>query len=167
MESAGLVVSHWRVRVRFLLIDRITSWELGKSATATKNVTLSEDFFADHFPEQPIMPGVLMLEGMAQLAGMLLEESVKEAAGLRIKALLSVVEKAKFRSPVYPGDQLDYCVDLLAHNELGGKVQATARCRGETRVECSLVFSFHRFENERLERRQQQVMSLWMRGLRP
>ncbi|MFB3882786.1 MAG: 3-hydroxyacyl-ACP dehydratase FabZ [Armatimonadota bacterium] len=152
--------------MRFLLIDRITTWEPGRAATATKNVSLSEDFFEDHFPEKPIMPGVLMLEGMAQLAGMLLEESARQASGLRVKALLSLVERAKFRSPVYPGEQIEYRVTLLARNEEGGKVGAVAWCQGEERAECTLVFSFQRFENERLERRQQQVMAVWMRGLR-
>jgi 3-hydroxyacyl-[acyl-carrier-protein] dehydratase len=153
--------------VRFLLIDQVKSWEPGKSATAIKNVALSEDFFEDHFPEKPIMPGVLMLEGMAQLAGLLLEDSIKRASGMRVKALLSIVEKAKFRNPVYPGDQLEYSAKVVTFNEVGGKVEATARCGGQPRAECKLVFSFHGFENERLERRQQEVVSLWMRALEP
>lgn len=57
--------------MRFLLIDRITEWEPGKRASAVKNVSLSEDFFDDHFPLKPIMPAVLMIEGMAQLSGSL------------------------------------------------------------------------------------------------
>ena len=62
--------------MRFFLIDRIDKWEVGVSAQATKNVTLSEDFFDDHFPRRPVMPGVLMIEGMAQLSGLLLEASL-------------------------------------------------------------------------------------------
>ena len=62
--------------MRFFLIDRITQWLVGTSAEAVKNVALSEDFFDDHFPRHPVMPGVLILEGMAQLSGLLLEASL-------------------------------------------------------------------------------------------
>lgn len=151
--------------MRFLLIDRITAWEVGRSASAIKNVSLSEDVFADHFPGQPIMPGVLILEGMAQLAGLLLEESARAASGVAIKALLCMVERAKLLAPVLPGDQLEYQVAIVARNEAGGKVDATATCDGKRRAECRLVFFFSRIENQRLEQRQQQLVSLWKREL--
>jgi len=151
--------------MRFLLLDRITSWRPGKSATAVKNVALSEDFFDDHFPQKPIMPGVLMLEGMAQLSGLLLEETVRRDFGRRVKALMSIVEKAKFRNPVFPGDRLEYRAAIDSVNELGGRASVEARCGDELRAECRLVFSFHEFENERLETRQREVVALWMRGL--
>ena len=64
--------------MRFLLLDRITSWEPGVRASGVKNIALSEDFFDDHFPLKPIMPGVLILEGMAQLSGILIEEGVRK-----------------------------------------------------------------------------------------
>jgi len=63
--------------MRFLLVDSILEWEPGVGATGVKNVSLSEDFFDDHFPLKPIMPGVLIIEGMAQLSGLLLEETMK------------------------------------------------------------------------------------------
>lgn len=152
--------------MRFLLIDRIDSWEPGKAATAVKNVSLSEDFFDDHFPEKPIMPGVLILEGIAQLSGLLLEETVLNSTGRRIKALMSIVEKAKFRGPVYPGDQLTYSTSISAINELGGSVTANAVCGDKLCAECRLVFSFFDFDRERLERRQQETVSFWMRDLK-
>jgi 3-hydroxymyristoyl/3-hydroxydecanoyl-(acyl carrier protein) dehydratase len=151
--------------MRFLLIDRVISWEPGRSAAAVKNVALSEDFFEEHFPGKPIMPGALVLEGMAQLAGLLLEEALRRDSGRRAKALLTIVERAKFRRPVYPGDQLEYRVQLAAMNELGGQVEATASCGGAPRAECRLTFAFHEFENQRLERRQEEVVSLWRRDL--
>jgi 3-hydroxyacyl-[acyl-carrier-protein] dehydratase len=64
--------------MRFFLIDRITKWQVGITAEAIKNVALSEDFFDDHFPRRPVMPGVLIIEGMAQLSGLLLEATLKE-----------------------------------------------------------------------------------------
>lgn len=152
--------------MRFLLIDRITSWAPGRCATAVKNVTLSEDFFDDHFPLKPIMPGVLMLEGMAQLAGLLLEEGVRQDAGRNVKALMSIVEKAKFRSPARPGDCLEYRAEVASVNELGGKVSATASLMGERIADCRLVFTFHAFENPTLEARRAEVLSLWLQGLK-
>jgi 3-hydroxyacyl-[acyl-carrier-protein] dehydratase len=146
-------------------LDRITSWEPGRRGTAVKNVALSEDFFDDHFPLKPIMPGVLMLEGMAQLSGLLLEEGVRRDAGRNVKALMTIIEKAKFRNPARPGDSLEYRAEVVSVNEMGGKVGAQAFRAGELIAECSLIFSFHEFENPRLEARRAEILSLWMRDL--
>ena len=79
--------------MRFFLIDRITNWEVPVDAETIKNVALSEDFFDDHFPRRPIMPGVPMLEGMAQLSGLLLEASLREKFQRSAKAILTVLER--------------------------------------------------------------------------
>lgn len=151
--------------MRFILLDRITAWEPGRRGRALKNVALSEDFFDDHFPLKPIMPGVLMLEGMAQLSGLLLEEGVRQETGRSVKALMSIVEKAKFRRPARPGDTLEYRAEVLSVNEAGGHVSSKA-FRGEDLIaECRLTFSFHEYENPRLEARRAEVLALWMKGL--
>jgi 3-hydroxyacyl-[acyl-carrier-protein] dehydratase len=111
------------------------------------------------------MPGSLILEGIAQLGGLLLEETVLQQSQRRVKALMSIVEKAKFRQPAYPGDRLEYRAEIISVSDLGGRVRGTALCDGEQRAECSFLFSFHEFENERLERRQREIVSLWMRDL--
>lgn len=150
--------------MRFLLIDRITAWAPGKSGEAVKNVALSEDFFDDHFPLKPILPGVLMIEGMAQLSGLVIEEGVRQDTGRNVKALMSIVEKAKFRKPVYPGVTLVYKAEVLSVNEAGAKARTEAFV-GEDRVaECSLVFSFHEIQNERLEFRRADILSFWLEG---
>ena len=151
--------------MRFLLIDRITAWEPGRRAEAIKNVALSEDFFDDHFPLKPIMPGVLMLEGMAQLSGLLIEEGVRRDTGRNVKALMSIIEKAKFRRPARPGDSLEYRARVESVNDLGGKAQVEAHAGGEKIAECSLVFSFHEIHNPRLEAHRSKVLSLWLRDL--
>jgi 3-hydroxyacyl-[acyl-carrier-protein] dehydratase len=148
--------------MRFLLLDKITSFVPGKSGTAIKNVSLSEDFFVDHFPLKPIMPGVLIIEGMAQLSGLVLEEGYLEDTGDRKKALMSIVEQAKFRNPVFPGDQLNYKAEILSMNELGGKAKATATVNGKKAAQCTLLFSFHKIENPRLEEHRDGVLSLWI-----
>ncbi len=91
-------------RYPFLLVDKIIDFEEGKRAVGIKNVTFNEPFFQGHFPENPVMPGVLILEAMAQTGGALLLGSVPE----REKKLIYLigVDKARFRKPVNPGDQL-------------------------------------------------------------
>lgn len=151
--------------MRFFLIDRITSWQPGVTGSAVKNVALSEDLFDDHFPLKPIMPGVLMIEGMAQLSGLLLEEGMRRDTDRNVKALMSIVREAKFRKPVYPGDQLVYEATVQSVNELGGATSVRASVGGETVATCSLVFSFHVIENPRLEARRSEILSLWLREL--
>ncbi|MBI5191166.1 MAG: beta-hydroxyacyl-ACP dehydratase [Nitrospirae bacterium] len=153
--------------MRFLLIDRITAWEPGVRASATKNVALSEDFFDDHFPLKPIMPGVLIIEGMAQLSGLLMEEGYKKENGGTVKALMSIVERAKFRRPAYPGDTIEYEATVDSMNDSGGRASVKAIIRGELAAECGLIFTFHEFSNPRLERRRAEILSLWINGVMP
>ena len=151
--------------MRFLLIDRITDWKPGQCASAVKNVALSEDFFDDHFPLKPIMPAVLILEGMAQLSGLLIEEGVRKESGRNVKALMSIIEKAKFRQPVYPGDKLVYTAEVDSVNELGGRAYVKAHVDGELITECAFVFTFHEINNVHLELRRSEILSLWLKGL--
>jgi len=147
--------------MRFLLIDSILEWEPGVGATGIKNVSLSEDFFDDHFPLKPIMPGVLIIEGMAQLSGLLLEETMKQR-GSKIKALMSMVEKAKFRQPVYPGSQLRYACSISRVNELGGRIAATASVEETPVAECALLFSFHVFGNPTQDAIREGILATWL-----
>ena len=119
--------------MRFFLIDRITKWRIGDCAEAVKNVALSEDFFDDHFPRRPVMPGVLMIEGMAQLSGLLLEATLKDKHNLNGKAVMTVLERTRFREMVRPGDTLRYRTEVVSVNARGGKVRAEA-LRGERTV---------------------------------
>ncbi len=150
--------------MRFFLIDQITEWTPGHSAQAVKNVALSEDFFDDHFPLTPIMPGVLILEGMAQLAGLVLAEGMRQETGQPLKALMTIVEKAKFRRIVRPGDRLTYHAEVVSANELGGKTRVSARVGDERIAECSLVFSLHPIEDTALDARRSELLSLWLQG---
>jgi len=92
-------------RYPFLLIDRLVDVRRGESATGIKNVTVNEPFFQGHFPGHPVMPGVLIIEAMAQAAAALVIESLGPEAGAPIVYFMSI-ESAKFRKPVVPGDQL-------------------------------------------------------------
>ena len=111
-------------RYPFLLVDRILEWEANTRVVGLKNVTVNELFFQGHFPGQPIMPGVLLLEVMAQVGGILARKSAQGKG--RPTVFLTGVEKAKFRRPVVPGDQLRVEVEVLRRKEpfwkMGGKI---------------------------------------------
>jgi 3-hydroxyacyl-[acyl-carrier-protein] dehydratase len=149
------------VAMRFFLIDRITSWEVGARAEGIKNVALSEDFFDDHFPRRPVMPGVLILEGMAQLAGLLLEASLKQQYDKNAKAVLTVLERVKFRAMVRPGDSLVYQAEVLSLNEAGGKIKAAARRADKLVTSTEMVFAFKYIEDPLLDEKRKQLMAVW------
>jgi 3-hydroxyacyl-[acyl-carrier-protein] dehydratase len=147
--------------MRFFLIDKITKWEVGRSAEAVKNVALSEDFFDDHFPRRPVMPGVLMLEGMAQVSGLLLEASLLDKYGKEAKAVLTLLERTKFRDLVRPGDTLIYKTELIAVNASGGKVSVQALRDGQPVVTSGMVFAFKYVDDPLLNEKRQALMRLW------
>jgi len=97
-------------RYPFLLVDRIIEIEPGTKATGIKNVTFNEGFFQGHFPGQPIMPGVLIIEAMAQVGGLL---AFCSGANVGKTVYFMSIEKAKFRKPVVPGDQLRLEINVL------------------------------------------------------
>jgi 3-hydroxyacyl-[acyl-carrier-protein] dehydratase len=148
--------------MRFFLIDKINEWNVGKTAKAVKNIALSEDFFDDHFPRRPVMPGVLIIEGMAQLSGLLLEASLKEQYGEDAKAILTVLERTKFRDLVKPGDTLIYTTEITSVNKNGGKVSASAYLNEKTVVTTGMVFAFKYVNDPMLESKRQALMKIWM-----
>jgi len=104
-------------RYPFLLVDRVTKLEKNEALSAYKNVSISENIFQGHFPGHPIYPGVMILEGMAQAGGILAFRSMdmsKEKAAQKVVYFMSI-DKAKFRSPVKPGDQLEYRISVIKH----------------------------------------------------
>jgi beta-hydroxyacyl-ACP dehydratase FabZ len=119
-------------RYPFLLVDRILEMELGRRVVGIKSVTINEPFFPGHFPGHPIMPGVLILEAMAQVGGFLLMRSLDARAEKKVMYFTGI-EKAKFRRPVVPGDQIRFEVEIL---QLRRQV---CRMRGEAFVEGKLV----------------------------
>src|SRR3954466_13996710 len=118
--------------MRYFLIDKVTELTVGQSARGLKNVPLSDEVLHDHFPDHPIMPGALILEAAAQLAGFLLEMTVNTADAPPRRALLVQVDLAKFHDFAGPGDQLDLAVTLEAQREGAAQVHAEARV-GERR----------------------------------
>jgi beta-hydroxyacyl-ACP dehydratase FabZ len=99
-------------RYPFLLVDRIVEFDPSKRAVGIKNVTVNEPFFTGHFPDKPIMPGVLIVEAMAQTGGVL---AFKSFPGMKGSVLFIGIDDARFRRPVIPGDQLKLVVEVVKH----------------------------------------------------
>jgi len=148
--------------MRFFLIDKINEWHVGRTAKAVKNVALSEDFFDDHFPRRPVMPGVLIIEGMAQLSGLLLEASLRGKYGEDAKAILTVLERTKFRDIVKPGDTLIYTTEIISLNKNGGKVSASAYLNNKAVVTTGMVFAFKYVDDPMLELKRDDLMRVWL-----
>ena len=126
-------------RYPFLLIDRVTETVVGERIKGYKNITANEELFNGHFPGQPIFPGVLILEAMAQLSGVLAFETkgVRPADGTNY--LFGGVEKARFRRQVIPGDRLDLESTIVAERKIMMKFECAAFVDGE--IACSAVLT--------------------------
>jgi 3-hydroxyacyl-[acyl-carrier-protein] dehydratase len=125
-------------RCPFLLVDRIINFVPNKSATGIKNVTFNEPFFQGHFPERPIMPGVLIVEAMAQVGGIVL----RHLPGMENQlSLFAGIDKVRFRRPVVPGDRLTITTELLVSRKRFGKMHGRAEVDGQLACEGELMFS--------------------------
>ena len=119
-------------RYPLLLIDRVTNLVAGESISGYKNVTINEDMFNGHFPNQPIMPGVLIIEAAAQLSGILAFETIGTRPSNGKNYLLGGVEKARFKRPVVPGDRLDLKSVIIAQRAKMMKFAIEAHVSEET-----------------------------------
>lgn len=130
-------------RYPFLLVDRVVSAEPGVRAKGYKNLTANEEFFQGHFPHKPIMPGVLMVEALAQLAccALLLKDEFKGQLGV-----FTGIDGFKFRTMVVPGDRLDLEVELLKLRGPLGKMKGTAKVGDK--IACEGEISFAMIKNE-------------------
>ena len=126
-------------RYPFLLIDRVVEFEPKKRLVAIKNVTINEPFFQGHFPGYPIMPGVLVVEAMAQAGGMIIMAEMPDRQAKLV--VFTGIERAKFRRPITPGDQLRIEVDVLAMRSRAGRIEGKAFVDGKLACEATLTCS--------------------------
>jgi 3-hydroxyacyl-[acyl-carrier-protein] dehydratase len=126
-------------RYPFLMVDRVLEIDKGKTIKALKNVTMNEPFFEGHFPHRPVMPGVLMLEALAQAAALLAFDALDTSPDDQSVYYFAGIDSARFKRPVEPGDQLLLEVELLRMKAGIFKFKTRASVAGETAVEAELT----------------------------
>lgn len=126
-------------RYPLLLVDRVLDWESGKRLTAIKNVTVNEEFFNGHFPHKPVMPGVLMIEALAQASALLAFLSIGQKPDDNAVVYFLGIDGARFKRPVEPGDQLRMEIEILRHARGIWKFHARALVDEQLAVEAELM----------------------------
>jgi 3-hydroxyacyl-[acyl-carrier-protein] dehydratase len=129
-------------RYPFLMVDRVTGYTLGESLTAIKNVTVNEPFFQGHFPERPVFPGVLILEALAQASAILASQGVEENIEENIIFLLAGIDKARFKRPVEPGDQMVLEVQQTNYKSRIWKYATKATVDGKLAASAEVIFTY-------------------------
>lgn len=125
-------------RYPFLLVDRVLEVTPGEKIVALKNVSINEPFFQGHFPQAPIMPGVLIVEGMAQAGGILYFEAIPPEKRGTLMYFMGM-DKVKFRKPVVPGDQMIFIVEILKQRSNAVKMKGTASVDDSTVAEAEFM----------------------------
>ncbi|MHB8158766.1 MAG: 3-hydroxyacyl-ACP dehydratase FabZ [Desulfocucumaceae bacterium] len=132
-------------RYPFLMIDSIVELEPGKKAVGIKNVSINEPFFQGHFPDYPVMPGVLIIEAMSQVGAV----AVLSLPEMKKKlALFAGIDNARFRKQVLPGDRLELEVEIIKIKGPIGKGRGVARVNGQLAAEADLMFVLQDMKNE-------------------
>ncbi len=147
--------------MRFILIDRIDRLEPGRLAEGHKCIGADEDYFRDHFPGFPLVPGVLVLESLAQLGGRLIEASVRETTGRRVLPVLAKVDRARFSRPVRPADRLDLAVRLIGMTGDAARVAGVARVGGSQAASADIMYALVDVESAVLDAAQRAVLVDW------
>jgi len=133
------ILEHLPHRYPFLLVDRVLAVEPGKSIHAYKNITMNEPYFVGHFPHHPVMPGVLIMEALAQAAGILSFKTMESKPDASSVFYFVGIDECRFKKPVMPGDQLHLHVDILRQIRGIWKFKAEARVDGQIVAEGTLM----------------------------
>lgn len=139
MMNVNQIKNYLPHRYPFLLVDRVLEFEKGRYLTAIKNVTVNEPFFNGHFPGQPIMPGVLIIEALAQATGLLGFRTMGEEPQQDTLYMLVAVDKARFKQAVVPGDQLRLHVELVKRKGIMWVFTTEAHVDGKLAVSAELM----------------------------
>ena len=135
------VMRHLPHRYPFLLVDRVIDYQVGKYLHAIKNITVNEPCFTGHFPYRPVMPGVLILEALAQATGILAFKTLEELPNDTSLYYFVGIDKARFKKPVVPGDQVHLKVDLIKRKRTMWMFKAKALVDGKVVCSADLMCS--------------------------
>ena len=153
--------------MRYYLIDKVTELVVGQRARGVKCATLTDETLHDHFPDFPMLPGALIVEAAAQLAGFLLEMTFNTANEPVCRALLVQIERAKFHEPVGPGDRLEIEVAITSTRETSAQVSFDATVDGKQAARGVLTFVLRGIDSARVHEQRRYVYSLSTRELTP
>jgi len=148
------------------MLDRVTEFRKGISASRIKNITLTDDLLHDHFPDYPVFPGAMLIEAMAQLGGFLLEMSVNTEDFIR-RAILAQIDKAKFHNLAEPGDQLRLSAELDEQIDDAAKLNITVQCGDSKIANAKLTFVLKPIESEKIHAQRRYCYRLWTKKLIP
>jgi len=137
MIDIGRIINMLPHRYPFLLVDKVIDITLGEKATGIKNVTFNEPYFVGHFPGHPIMPGVLIIEAMAQTSAVLVVETLGESEAGKL-VYFTAIDGARFRKPVIPGDRLLLHTTVLQNRKNLWKFQVTGEVDGQKVAEATI-----------------------------
>ncbi len=151
--------------MRYYLIDKVTELTIGERARGVKCVTLTDEVLHDHFPDYPVLPGALILEGASQLSGFLLEMSFNEAGKPLARALLAQVRDARFYETTGPGDRLEFEARIESRLETAAQVAIEVAVDGKRVARAGLTFVMKAIDSERVHEQRRYLYKLWTRDL--
>lgn len=153
--------------MRFFLFDQVVKVEIGKKAHGIKCITIADETLFDHFPDYPIYPGSLITEGVAQLAGFLLEITFNDSDEKpKKRAVLSLIEKMKFYQTSGPGDRLDYHVQIDSIVDNCAMISIDVLCENEKRAKGKLMFTLLEIDSEKITQQRLEIYKIWTRKLK-
>ncbi len=150
--------------MKFILLDKVTELIAGESAKGIKCVSMCNEIFDDHFPENPIYPGTLTIESMAQLGGLLAEVSLNTEKNIR-RAILSQIDKAKFYTLCGPGDKITLNCQVLSTLEGAVRIQAQASVEGKRTARAELTFVMRIVNSTEVHEQRRKLYKIWTRDL--